>query len=276
MVKECMIERCKNQADSHCYHCSQDVCTNHANEHKTWVEKQLLPVVNRVDTMYDHCHQIEKDQTMCTLDYLSDIREQVDQWKTDCYQQIDTIYDQVLSQIKNILEKHKTEIVERATNNLESIKQMRNQLGQLLKDDKIEYRLIENITEELEEIKQVEPEINHPNIRIFTEQLNVENLVRVIDETNYLTRSLERQVTQTVPLIYKNSIRFSSPIHSDEEQLPREQIIKKSYAQKKSVRPSLPISKKPIDKSQMHRRTFPKYKSYHDRISHLDEHNKKK
>ncbi|CAF1157326.1 unnamed protein product [Adineta ricciae] len=127
---------------------------------------------------------------MVTLDYLNDIREQLDQWKVSCYQQIDDVYEQVQKEINIMVEKHRNQIIERAANNLESIKQ--------------------------------------------------------------------------------NSIRIYSPVHSDEEQITR-----KSYSPKKPVRPPAPILKRPADKGQIHRRTLPKYKSYHDRVSHLDERSKK-
>ncbi|CAF1573823.1 unnamed protein product, partial [Adineta ricciae] len=180
MTNECSIEKCRNLVDTYCYHCSQDLCTNHLNEHKKWIEKQLLPVVNQVNTMYEHLHQIDKNQTMVTLDYLNDIREQMDQWKVSCYQQIDDVYEQVQKQINTMVEKHRNQIIERAANNLESIKQLRRRLGALLKEDQIEYRLLDNIREELEGIEQTEHEIDQPNIRILTEKLNVDNLVHLI------------------------------------------------------------------------------------------------
>ncbi|CAF1611808.1 unnamed protein product [Adineta ricciae] len=122
---------------------------------------------------------------MVTLDYLNDIREQLDQWKVSCYQQIDDVYEQVQKEINIMVEKHRNQIIERAANNLESIKQLRLRLRALLKEDQIEYRLIDNITEELERIEQAEHEIDQPNIRILTEKLNGDNLVHVIDETRY-------------------------------------------------------------------------------------------
>ena len=63
MAKRCLIEVCKREAETYCYHCSRDVCTKHYLEHKKWIQEQLHPLVDEMNTIYERFRHDDKKQS---------------------------------------------------------------------------------------------------------------------------------------------------------------------------------------------------------------------
>ncbi|CAF1312993.1 unnamed protein product [Adineta steineri] len=269
MTKDCLITGCKKQAATYCYHCSQDLCTSHSTEHKEWIQGQLLPIINDANTMHEHFHHCDKDQTMATLQCLTDVREQLDHWRSDCYHHIDSVYDQAQRQLALILEKHNAELTKKTTQNVESLKTIRRELGELLSEGNIAYRQIDKLKKQINEIKRNEQErINDPDIRIITQKLDVEKHVDIIWNVKPVEEELPKQRTTKTASSCIHHFRSYSSTDSDEENR-KQRTTKKPYTNKKPIRPSMSTSQKSIDKCRICFMTFPKRMTQNDRIKHL-------
>jgi DNA repair exonuclease SbcCD ATPase subunit len=178
------VEACKREAETHCYHCSRDVCTTHYLEHKKSIQEQLPTFVDEVNVIYDRLRRGDKNQATSAPSYLVNVYNQLDQWRVDCHQHIDTVYQGVRNQLESIAESHKHEETQTAVEILESLKKIREQLEKLLKEGDVTYRQLETMKKQLEEIKKKEQEpINYPDIRIITKKINVEKHARVTVES---------------------------------------------------------------------------------------------
>ena len=181
MERRCLIEACKREAETHCYHCSRDVCTNHYLEHKKAIQEQLPPFVDEVNLIYDRLRRSDENQATSMPKYLISIYNQLDQWRLDCHQHIDAVYQRARNQIETIAENHKQEETQKPAGVLKSLEKMREELRQLLKEGDVTYRQLEAMKKQLEEIKKKEQEpINYPNIRIITAKIDLEKHISVI------------------------------------------------------------------------------------------------
>ncbi|CAF1478509.1 unnamed protein product [Rotaria sp. Silwood1] len=194
MAKRCLIETCKREAETYCYHCSNDVCTKHYLEHKKWIQEQLHPLVDEINFIYDRFHHDDKNQTKSIPQYLINVYSQLDKWKTDCHHHIDIVYHRVQSQIENIVKSHQHEETQKTNHNLELLEKLRQQLKELLKEGDMTYRQLETMKRQLEELKKKEQDpIKYPDISIITQKLDVEKYVSVTSDVKH---SIEKQQQQ--------------------------------------------------------------------------------
>jgi DNA repair exonuclease SbcCD ATPase subunit len=198
MDKRCLVEACKREAETHCYHCSRDVCTTHYLEHKKSIQEQLPSFVDEVNVIYERLRRSDKNQAATPAPYyLINVYNQLDQWRLDCHQHIDTVYQGVRNQIENIAESRKNQETQKAVGILESLEKMREQLKELLNEGDVTYRQLETMKKQLEEIKKKEQEsINYPDIRIITKKIDVEKHARVTVESK---RPIDEQRISTSP-----------------------------------------------------------------------------
>jgi len=180
MAKRCLVETCKREAETYCYHCSRDVCTKHYLEHKKWIQEQLHPLVDEINLIYDRLHHGDKNQTTSVPQCLINAYSQLEKWREDCQHRINIAYYRVRDQIENIVEGHKHEEAQKAVKNVESLVKMRQQLNELLKEGDVTYRQLETMKQQLEEIKKKEQEpISFPDIRIITQKIDVDKCLSV-------------------------------------------------------------------------------------------------
>ncbi|CAF3102684.1 unnamed protein product [Rotaria sp. Silwood2] len=193
MAKRCLIETCKREAETYCYHCSNDVCTKHYLEHKKSIQEQLHPLVDEINFIYEHIHYDDKNKTKSIPQYLINVYSQLDKWKTDCYHHIDIVYQRIRSQIENIAKSHQHEETQKTIYNIESLEKLRQQIKELLKEGDVTYRQLETMKRQLEELKKKEQEpIKYPDIRIITQKIDVEKHVSVITDIKHPTEKQQQ------------------------------------------------------------------------------------
>ncbi len=170
----------------YCYHCSHNVCTKHYLEHKKWIQEQLHPLADEINMIYDRLHHVDKNQTTPTPQCLINVFSQLDKWREDCHHSIDIAYYRVRDQIQNIMENHKHDETQKVTKNLESLEKIRQQLNELLKEGDVTYRQLDTMKQQLEEIKKKEQEpIRYPDIRIITQNINVDKCISVTTDVKH-------------------------------------------------------------------------------------------
>lgn len=180
MAKRCLIETCKREAETFCYHCSRDVCTKHYLEHKNWIQEQLHPLVDEMNLIYDRFRYGDQKSTVSELPYLTTVRNQLDRWRDNCHRQIDTTYERIRKQMQTIIDNYKLEETQKSTKNLETLEKLRQRLKDLLKDDDVTHRQLEIIKQQLDDIKKTEQEpIKYPNIRIITQKIEFDKYINI-------------------------------------------------------------------------------------------------
>ena len=177
MAKRCLVETCKREAETYCYHCSHDICTKHYLEHKKSIQEQLHPLVDEINLLYDHLRHEDKTSVP---QYLINAYSQLDRWRDECYHRINTVYDRVRHQIEAIAEIHKHDEAQKVVRNLQFLQKIQEQLKELLRDGDVTHRQLETMKQQLEEIKKKEQEpVKYSDIRIITQKIDVDKYVSV-------------------------------------------------------------------------------------------------
>lgn len=194
MAKRCLIETCKREAETYCYHCSQDVCTKHYLDHKKSIQEQLNPIVDEINLIYDRLRHTDQIETKPIPQYVTNTCNQLDKWREDFHHRIDITYYRIRDQIQNIIENHKREQTEKVMKSFESLGKMRTQMNELLKEGDVTHRQLESIKQQVEEIKRKEQEpIKYPNISISIEKLNIDKCISItIDEKQRQSKPVQR------------------------------------------------------------------------------------
>jgi uncharacterized protein with von Willebrand factor type A (vWA) domain len=193
MAKRCLVETCKHEAETYCYHCSHNVCTKHYLEHKKSIQDQLHPLVDEINLLYDHLRYNDKNQTTSVPQCLINLCSQLDRWREDCRHRIDMTYDRVRHQIQNIVENRKQDETQKTVKNLESLEKIREQLKELLKEGDVTYRQLETMKHQLEEIKKKEQElVKYPDIRIIIQKFDVDKCVSVTTDVKHTNEKQQK------------------------------------------------------------------------------------
>ena len=178
-----MVEACKREAETHCYHCSQDVCSKHFLEHKNSIQEQLPSFVDEVNVIYDRLrHAGQKESTFVPPTLLA-AYGQLEQWRVDCHEQIDFVYNEFRLHIDDIVQNCKRQDTQKSMNLLQSLEKTREQMKEMLKDNDVTHRQLEVLKRQLETIKQMEQEpIEYPDIQVTTEKLDVRNHINIVTQ----------------------------------------------------------------------------------------------
>jgi len=201
MDRRCSIEACKREAETFCYHCLQDVCSEHLLEHKKWIQEQLPPLIDEINLVYDRLHHDDKSRTTSVPQYLINACSQLDTWREDCRNRIDIVYQRARSQIEDVVESLKRDETQKWVRVLDSLEKMRQQFKELLKEGDVTYRQLEIMKQQLEEIKTKEQEpIRYPGILITTQKLDVDKSVNVTIDVKGSVDEQQKPSPQTAPL----------------------------------------------------------------------------
>ena len=183
MARQCSAENCKREAETYCYHCSNDVCTKHYLEHKKAIQAQLPWLIDEVNLIYDRIQRNNKSHKPTAPQSSLDAYNQLEKWRQECHEHIDTVYQRIRSQIEVIVNNYKLERSQRTATLVESLEKLRQKVNQLKKDDDVTYRQLETMKQQLEELKQKEQEPNkHQDLRLIAQKIDVSKHINIIHE----------------------------------------------------------------------------------------------
>ncbi len=97
MSQPCAITTCKRMSRALCYCCQQNLCLQHVNEHNAFLVSQLNPLTDEVNTLSDRLNAVNI-QTM-----IGDCRQKLEQWRLDCYQKIDQLFEQKCQEFNRLI-----------------------------------------------------------------------------------------------------------------------------------------------------------------------------
>ena len=194
MAKRCLIETCKCEAETYCYHCSNDVCTKHYLEHKKSIQEQLHPLVDEINLIYERLHHVDKNQTTTLPPCFINICSQLDKWREDSHNRTDITYYRARNQIEEIIKNYKHEQTQKVVKNLEALEKMRQQLGEVLEQGDVTYIQLESIKQQIEAIKYKEKQsIKCPDIRIITQKIDVDKCISIIKDSKHSNEKQQQQ-----------------------------------------------------------------------------------
>jgi hypothetical protein len=208
MARRCLIETCKREAETYCYHCSKDVCTKHYLEHKKGIQEELPLLTDEVNLIYDRLRRNDGSQMSVPQCFITAC-SQLDKWREDCHQHIDIICQRARTQIENIIDRHKRGETQKAVKNLESLEKMRQELRELLKEGDVTYRQLQTMKQQLEEIKTKEQEaIRCSDIRVITQKIDVSECISVTTDIKHpVEKQQQSRSTQKIFSTRLESIR---------------------------------------------------------------------
>ena len=113
MSQSCSIHECDQVAFAECNCCHQLICKYHLSEHYNRLNDEFNQLVSELNTFSEYVRSFDKKKL--TLES----REILDQWRFQCHQKIDEIYDEKVRRIDTIITE-KIDEQSAAMNKLES------------------------------------------------------------------------------------------------------------------------------------------------------------
>lgn len=183
MARRCTTENCKREAETYCYHCSNDVCTKHYLEHKKSIQAELPWLTDEVNIFYDCIQRNRKSHRPSAPQCSIDAYNQLEKWRQECHEHIDTVCQRIRSQIEVIVDNYKIEQSQHTTKIIESLEKLRQKVNQLKKDDDVTYRQLETMKQQLDELKRKEKEPNkQSDLRLIAQKIDISKHINIIHE----------------------------------------------------------------------------------------------
>jgi len=88
MLQQCAIATCKRLSRALCFCCQKNICIYHLKEHDDILNSKVNPLVDEINALGERLQtiDIEKKVGYC--------RRKLQQWRLDCYQKIDRLFEQ--------------------------------------------------------------------------------------------------------------------------------------------------------------------------------------
>jgi hypothetical protein len=191
MFQPCTVTSCKQLSCAICHCCLQNICIVHLNEHHQALNSKLDPLVDEINALK------ERLQTMNMQKKVDYCRRKLEQWRMDCYQKIDHLFEQKCQELDELASV-------KITKQQNEISQIRTKLAKLINDQKTTPRDIDLLTSS---IRYLEGQMN--NIEQTCFQITIQPLI--IDDRSITFK--EKKEQQFDPAI-------GYPIHKTLEYTP--------------------------------------------------------
>jgi hypothetical protein len=121
MFQPCTVTSCKRLSSAVCHCCLQNICIIHLNEHHDALNLKLNPLVDEINALEE---QLQTMNMQKKVDYC---RQKLEQWRVDCHQKIDHLFEQKCQELNELA-------AVKITKQKNAISQIRTKLAQLIKD----------------------------------------------------------------------------------------------------------------------------------------------
>ncbi|CAF0743966.1 unnamed protein product [Didymodactylos carnosus] len=175
IVKQCQITSCKRKVETHCYHCNQDVCGKHFNQHKQEIKDQIYPLVDEINELKDKLNHFE------FFDSMKQIYDKLEVWKYESHQFIDQLYTQKYHEIEMLVKEFKNEKLNKIDNLGQKIKKAIDEDDETLDEIQLFQTALDTMKNSLQkqfltiDIKS----LNDPVLIQLTETINKSSLLNL-------------------------------------------------------------------------------------------------
>ncbi len=135
---KCSIDGCKRSSDNVCDHCHGPVCTKHYIEHVQLVNAELPSFSDELNSIVN---------TMQQHDFTHYAFEQIEQWREESHRRIDKLCEEKKQQLT-------IEITGKVDNQMKNLRDLSQEVKELINDGYASFKDIENIKRKIEECRQ--------------------------------------------------------------------------------------------------------------------------
>lgn len=196
MSQFCAINKCDRASRGLCDCCQQHLCLQHLGEHNSLLLSQLNLLTDEINALSVRFNILNVDEIICNS------RRKLEQWRNDCYKQIDYTYE------KKILELNKlgNEKIQELRNNLHEI---HTKTTEFINSQETTRRDIDSLKSSIHQLEENMKNIETRCVTIHTRPL-------FIDETCVaMENSIEHELdVSTLSPIYKTICRSEESFQS--------------------------------------------------------------
>ncbi|CAF1457166.1 unnamed protein product, partial [Didymodactylos carnosus] len=103
-IKFCQIDSCKREAETHCYHCSQDVCAHHFFDHKQSIKNEMNPLTDQINTLTVKINELKPSSINIEQPFYY-----LEQWRNEVQALVNDVYTLKRQEIETIVQNHEQE-----------------------------------------------------------------------------------------------------------------------------------------------------------------------
>ncbi|CAF1296140.1 unnamed protein product [Rotaria sp. Silwood1] len=174
MFQPCANITCKRASCALCHCCQQNVCISHLNEHNESLNSQINPLADSINAL-NH-----RFKTLYIHETIRDYQQKLEQWRLDCYQKIDHLFEEKCQELNQLV----SNILDEQRNKLTYIQ---SEISKLIQNKEITQKNIESFTSS---ISQLNNELEKIECTTYI-QLNISPLI--INDTLIYIKKLKKK-----------------------------------------------------------------------------------
>ena len=102
MSEICAISSCKRPSCALCLCCQQKICLPHLKEHQDLLLAEINPLVDQINALGDRLKTFDPNEM------IGNARQKLEDWRIECHQQIDFIFEQKSRELNEQVTKKQT------------------------------------------------------------------------------------------------------------------------------------------------------------------------
>ncbi|CAF0794861.1 unnamed protein product [Adineta ricciae] len=169
MSQPCAIKNCKRASRTLCHCCNQNLCRDHFNEHDDLLNSKLVPLADEVNTLNDRISAINLD------DMMDECRQELDQWRRNCYKTIDDLYQQKCRELQEY-------VSTKIDSQQQSVTALRTRVAELIDKQETTKKDIADVTSTIHNLAQSIESIEQNIAQVDTTSLKLDDTMIRIGE----------------------------------------------------------------------------------------------
>jgi uncharacterized coiled-coil DUF342 family protein len=155
MPDKCAIDRCTRKVCAQCLCCQQNICRDHFDKHHDLLKDEFNPLSDQFNSVSNRL------RALTVKDVVAGSRRKLEQWRDECIQKINDIFDQKCNELKRSAD-------EKVIKLKEDTKEMRKKLSELMEHEDANGQTIDSAKSTVRNIEQVLDIIENTAFKITT------------------------------------------------------------------------------------------------------------
>lgn len=186
MSQPCAIASCPRSSRALCHCCHQNLCLIHLNEHNDFLNNELVPLADRIDTLGTRLHTMNMQET------IRNGRQKFERWRVESHQKIDQYFEQKCEELDRL-------VAEKLDEQQEEIQRLQTRTAELMRTQAATRDDIHQLQASVDQLQGAMTDVQETFLQIQTHPLMIDNQlisIRGINEPGYDLSSLSS--------VYKN------------------------------------------------------------------------
>ena len=169
MSQFCALDKCTRTSRGQCDCCNQQLCIQHLTEHNTALMNQLNPLTDEINALSDRLDLLNIENMT------GESRRKLEQWRDQCHQQIDHLFQQKCQELNTIMNK-------KVQKQHDEVIRLQSKIAAVIREQETTRQEVDSLTVTIRDLKKQMDEIEQTSLRVIAQSLVIDDALISIEQ----------------------------------------------------------------------------------------------